>query len=156
MNNDLYSLYHLIRFFSFIRFTDSCWEWLGTKWYGYGKFMIYGLINFRAHRYSLLIHGIEIPKNKVVDHICKNKACVNPEHLRVVSHRENTLFNSNGIAAKNAIKTHCKRGHEFNKENTGTNSTGHRSCKPCMTEYQRIRNIKRTELRRSLKIEVLK
>lgn len=96
---------------------NSCWEWKAAKKPdGYGAFAI-GNKNFTAHRLSY--HAIigELPTHLQLDHLCRNKVCVNPRHLDPVNNKENSL---RGIspAAYNARKTHCILGHEFNDENT--------------------------------------
>lgn len=67
----------------------------------------------RAHVYAVLQSGRDIPKNMCVDHICRNRACINPKHLRVVTPRQNAYENSRNLIIENARKTHCSRGHEL-------------------------------------------
>lgn len=67
----------------------------------------------KCHRLSLMLMGVEIPPGMFVDHICRNRKCVRPEHLRVVTPKTNSLENSIGPIAVNARKTKCKRGHPF-------------------------------------------
>lgn len=61
-----------------------------------------------------------------VDHVCRNRRCINIEHLRLLTNVENARLNGN------AIKTHCVYGHEFTAENTRVNRFGHRYCRTCM------------------------
>jgi hypothetical protein len=102
---------------------SSCWEWLGRiNEDGYGK---YG--NFYIHRIVYEFYNDVIPEE--LDHLCRNRSCCNPTHLQEVSHRVNIL-RGQGVCAINARKTHCKRGHEFTKENTLLVKNG-RNCKSC-------------------------
>lgn len=70
-----------------------------------------------------------IPAGMVIDHLCRNRACVNVDHLEVVTHVEN-IMRGNGACALNARKTKCKRGHEFTESNTRRYRTG-RYCRTC-------------------------
>ena len=105
------------RFVAKIAFTDTCWLWQGgrkTKYYG--GFVLYQYSNMFAHRWAYLYWVGCIPKGLVIDHLCRVRMCVNPDHLRAVTHRENLLCGV-GAPAQNAAKTHCKRGHPFSGEN---------------------------------------
>lgn len=112
---------------------DGCWIWQGRIYdNGYGNFGLNKKYT-TAHRFSYQHFKGKIPKGKVIDHLCRNKTCVNPEHLEAVSIKENVLRGS-GIAAKNAKKTHCKRGHEFTPQNTYSyvkNQGIGRTCREC-------------------------
>lgn len=117
--------------------TDSCWIWSGkVDKTGYGSF---GMRVEKASRtrtahkivYETLVG--EVPEGMQLDHLCKVPLCVNPEHLEIVTPRENTL-RSDGIAAINARKTHCVHGHEFSVTNTYTHpKRGSRHCRKCMS-----------------------
>ncbi len=117
----------------------GCWNWI-SKNGGYGTFSAHGK-PVPAHRFSYEYHREKIPKGMVVDHLCKNTSCVNPDHLEIVTQSEN-LLRGNTLTAENAKRTHCKQGHEFTKENTLTafGKTGRpsRKCKKC--SYQARKN----------------
>jgi hypothetical protein len=111
--------------------TPTCWLWRGNKnKFGYGSI---SFLNKRhgAHRLAYEFIRGPIPEDMVLDHLCRNPSCVNPDHLEIVTQRENILRGT-APAAIQAKKTHCKFGHEFNKENTRfKNNAGHRVCRKC-------------------------
>jgi len=120
---------------------SPCWMWRAYKdKHGYGRFQV-GDRPQAAHRYSwFLVHGYlpEYPEFEL-DHLCGNRACVNPDHLRVATHKENTL-RSASFVAENSEKLYCKNGHEYNQENTYIRPNGARDCRACGKE--RVRRYK--------------
>lgn len=100
---------------------DACWHWLGAKHRdGYGVIWD-GVTTQKAHRLALRLSGVEPPDRKatglVVDHLCRNRACCNPAHMRIVSQRTNTLENSESPHARMARRDRCKYGHPFSGAN---------------------------------------
>lgn len=126
------------RFMAKIRKDQSgCWLWNAAKDAdGYGVFYLHGK-NPRAHRASLALHGVDIPPGTVVDHICRNRSCVNPSHLRPVDRLTNVHENSSAPAHLNSLKTHCLRGHALAGENLWTRRDGRRYCRACHALRQR-------------------
>ena len=80
-----------IRFWEKVDKTDTCWLWVASCGeYGYGQYKFDGY-NYRAHRYSYELKYGNIPDGLVLDHLCRNVKCVNPDHLEIVSVRENIV-----------------------------------------------------------------
>jgi hypothetical protein len=121
--------FDLARVMTRVEKSDSCWNWKGNiTHYGYGT---YGNRNFMAHRvvYQLLTGNLR--QEDTLDHLCKNKGCVNPRHLEPVSLRVNVLRSDNPNAV-NARKTECHKGHPFTDDNTYIHpKRGHRQCRTC-------------------------
>jgi len=95
---------------------DDCWLYAGyCNYKGYGMTWV-GDKKLMTHRviYEALVG--EIPEGLTIDHLCKVKACINPDHLEPVTQRENNL-RSNDMAGKNARKTHCVNGHKLSGDN---------------------------------------
>lgn len=108
----------------------GCWLWTASCQYtGYGRYRYNGK-DCRAHRASYEIFVGTIPDGLDLDHLCRVRKCVNPEHLEPVTRREN-LNRGIGISAINHHKTHCKNGHEFTPENTYITPAGYRQCQTC-------------------------
>lgn len=106
---------------------DGCWLWraaLNEK--GYGMFNHHGMK--RAHRVAYAHWKGEIPSGLVVDHICFQKRCVNPEHLQLLTNREN-------LQRSWALKTHCPHGHPYSGTNLYCTPVGHRRCRVCRNQH---------------------
>jgi hypothetical protein len=118
-----------LRFDRMVEKGDDCWSWTGAlDPYGYGRF------NLRrktvlAHRFSYERFVGAIPVGLELDHLCRNRRCVNPSHLEPVTGHENVL-RSESPSALNARKTHCFRGHALSGDNL-SRWNNHRICVAC-------------------------
>lgn len=113
---------------------SGCWEWtLRTNNKGYGLIRISGenQISTYAHRVSYVVFKGPVPDGKQIDHLCRNRICVNPDHLEAVTAQVNVL-RGNTVSAVNAAKTHCVHGHAFDPDNTKFDKRGRRSCRQCL------------------------
>lgn len=123
------------RFWAKVQEDGDCWTWTAGKAHGYGYFRVGGRKgkSHFAHRWAYEEMVAEIPEGLVIDHLCRNRACVNPSHLEPVTHQVNIARGDMARANRErmAKATHCKRGHPFDEENTRYNSKGYRSCKEC-------------------------
>lgn len=118
------------RFWAKVDKTDNCWLWTATvNANGYGQAWFESRLQL-AHRVAYQLVVGPIPDGLSLDHLCRTPGCVNPAHLEPVTHRENCL---RGVspAARQAQQTHCKRGHEFDDENTYVDPSGGRRCRQC-------------------------
>ena len=108
----------------------ACWLWTGTKTpSGYGSFSVDTTKRSPAHRFSYEVLVSPIPKGKEIDHLCRNRSCVNPEHMEVVDHAENMRRSAP------ALKAACVHGHALEGENLYRSpKTGRRQCKTCRRE----------------------
>lgn len=114
----------------------GCWNWTAAISAGsYGSIYYQGRMQ-KAHRISWTLTRGEIPGGLELDHLCRNRRCINPDHLEPVTRRENL---ARGIQSnQNMGKMFCIRGHEFTAENTRIKpGNGHRVCKTCMRMHVR-------------------
>ena len=117
---------------------NKCWLWTaGVSLEGYGRFSVNRQPTY-AHRISYAFAKGDIPTGMELDHLCRNRICVNPEHLEVVTHQENVL---RGVspAALHRAQTSCVHCHPFYDSNTITLRNGGSDCRTCARTRERNR-----------------
>ena len=117
------------RFWPKVRKTDGCWEWTACRTRsGYGNIGMGDRVLF-AHRVAYELCVGPIPPGLTLDHLCRNRGCVNPAHLEPVTMRENLRRGMSPVGIE-ARTTHCPRGHAYDQENTEVRR-GRRHCRLC-------------------------
>ncbi len=126
---------------------SGCWLWLGhLSSNGYGK-----LGAQYAHRLVYEKERGKIESGFQIDHLCKVKSCVNPDHLEPVTQQEN-IRRSEAVSIINGRKTHCPSGHPYNQENTYLDKNNQRYCMVCKRERQSSATYKAVEREHKMKI----
>lgn len=128
------------RFWAKVDKTETCWTWRGSQdRHGYGHARVVGE-NVLVHRFAYAISRGPIPEGMTVDHLCFNTICVNPDHLRLLTHSENAANQQSTVDPP----AYCPRGHEYTEENTywnrhasSPNRRPTRYCRTCNREAQR-------------------
>jgi hypothetical protein len=123
---------------------NGCWTWIGTiARTGYGTFSAHSKTHV-AHRWTYERLIGPIPAGFHLDHLCRNRACVNPQHLDIVTPRENVMrgMSPSAVIRRQAI---CKRGHELVGENiyVPPKKPQHRQCRTCRAERARVANARK-------------
>ncbi len=118
---------------------NGCWIWQGTKFQssGYGRLKVGGR-EYVAHRFVYeALKGL-VPAGRQLDHLCRVRACVNPDHLEPVTARENQKRGTSPISYLiDAVE--CREGHPFSGNNLFVRRDGRRLCRTCKNRGQRQR-----------------
>ncbi len=136
-----------------LRRASGCWEWAGSHFKETG----YTIFNRKSrkdgiwrpttgHTFSYETYVGQIPSGTNIDHLCRNRGCVNPEHLEAVTPQVNML-RSEAPSAISVRTNKCYRGHDFTPENTYTKNRDGRPKRECR-ECQRARERKRVRRRK--------
>ena len=118
------------RFWAYVEKTDGCWQWKASfDSSGYGLLSVSGK-SAKAHRFAYELLVGPIPHGLVIDHLCRNRACVNPAHMEPVTNYEN-LRRGAGHDVSQGRRNQCINGHDFTEENTYINPKGAKVCRAC-------------------------
>lgn len=138
----------IMRFLSKVRVEKGCWVWTGRLMHkGYGQFSPTSKKNVRAHKFSYETFISKVPHGLCLDHLCRNRSCVNPEHLEPVTNRENLRRSNIAPAEINSRKTHCPKGHAYLGDNLRVRPNGSRDCRACELEESRRYNDKNRDIK---------
>ena len=126
---------------------NSCWIWEGTREAdGYGRFKP-GPRPVMAHRFAYQLLSGSIPEGLQLDHLCRNRGCVNPMHLEAVLPVVNIRRGMTGkVNNRNSRKTHCPQGHPYDLLNTyhwPNAPSQSRLCRECARQRERLRRLHR-------------
>jgi len=125
-----------MRYMGYVEITSTCWLWKGAQNNtGYGHFSVGGGFP-AAHRVLYCwLNGNPSDSRLTLDHLCRNRLCVNPLHLDLVSCREN-------VHRAVAQRTHCRRGHPLDGANERVDKEGRRRCRACQLQRMRERHLR--------------
>ncbi len=129
---------------------SGCWLWTGAMGRAdYGRFSVDRRLR-QAHRVAFAAIRCGIPDGLVLDHLCRQHCCVNPDHLEPVTNREN-IARGVSFASVNTAKRACPLGHPFDHENTRLNRGGARVCRECTRQHSRNARARMTPQQRERK-----
>jgi len=120
---------------------SGCWIWMSDLNNGGYGLLKFGRKRELAHRISYREFRGSIPEGLELDHLCRVRCCVNPDHLEPVTKKENV--NRSPRCLNKLSRTHCKRGHPWSEENTYWINSQKRLCRVCSRELLRSRRVLR-------------
>jgi len=133
------------KFWARVEKTETCWLWTGRLNkpgdLGYGSLVVGGKVVY-VHRFSYELHRQPLQDGQVIDHLCRVRRCVNPDHLEAVTQSENVLRGDRPKLARASThtKTHCPKGHPYDEANTYIEpKSQHRLCRICKNAQRRAR-----------------
>jgi hypothetical protein len=126
---------------------SGCWIWIGAlEGGGYGNISSGGsrkAKRIKAHRVAYVLYKGEVPEGKDLDHLCRLRCCVNPDHLEPVTRQENIRRSPIAVAANHARRTHCSNGHPLSGDNLAwVSGENRRRCLTCKRAYTIARRAK--------------
>lgn len=125
---------------------NECWQWQGTLvTQGYGYITDDHGWYARAHRWSYEHFVGPIPAGLVLDHLCRNRGCVNPDHVEPTTHAININRGETRAASRKRRQKYCKRGHDLALTAKYVPSKQSRQCMACMREYSRDYHARKRE-----------
>lgn len=138
------------KFLEKVEKTDSCWKWkLSVKPNGYSQTFINGKRVY-SHRLAYELFKGQIPDTFHIDHLCRNRSCVNPDHLEAVTPEENVR---RGLPFR-VPKKSCIHGHLFSDDNVYIDPDGSRNCRTCKRIKNKVRHHRRVQINNSLRSQV--
>ncbi len=135
------------RFWAKVDASGDCWEWTGAKLtQGYGHFGVRAGVHRSAHRVAWELLIGPIPDGLEIDHLCRNRSCVNTDHLEPVTRRVNQTRGF-GLAGRRARRTQCPQGHPYDATNTVLSKRNQRNCRECARQRRAERNTREKRAR---------
>lgn len=125
----------------------GCWTYLAVDRNGYGKATV-DRRTVQVHRWAYEITNGPVPTALTLDHLCRNRACWNPDHLEPVTMRVNVL-RGDGPTADNARKDVCVHGHELTGDNIRRRSGARSHHRECLTCHRRRKVEQKRRARRA-------
>ena len=135
------------RFLSQVTKADDCWEWRGyIDPKGYARFTPEGQSKTYAHRWAFKNFVGVLPDGLQIDHLCRNRRCVKPDHLEAVTCQVNLARGEHWLKRK----AHCPKGHPYDDVNTYVCRSGGRRCRACARAAARVRRVAHPALLREV------